>query len=68
MTEMYKIVSGKYDTAVTPRVTKKHSYIMRGNDRDVVKCGCLGMRMLNWVIYRCRCGHISAFYPFHGRR
>jgi len=25
MTEMYKILSGKYDTAVTPRVRKEHS-------------------------------------------
>jgi len=29
---MYKILSGKYDTAVTPRVTREHSYIKRVND------------------------------------
>jgi len=32
MIEMYKILSGKYDTAVTPRVMSEQSYIMRGND------------------------------------
>jgi len=32
MTEMYKILSRKYDTAVTPRVTREHSYITGGND------------------------------------
>jgi len=32
MIEMYKILSGKYYTAVTPRVAREHSYIMRGND------------------------------------
>jgi len=33
MIEMCKILlSGKYDTAVTPRVTREHSYITRGND------------------------------------
>jgi len=30
MIEMYKIVSGKYDTAVSPRVRREHSYITRG--------------------------------------
>jgi len=30
--EMYKILAGKYDTAVIPRVTKEHNYITRGND------------------------------------
>jgi len=29
---MYKILSGKYDTAVTPRVRREHSYIARRND------------------------------------
>jgi len=29
---VYKILPGKYDTAVTPRVTREHSYIMRGSD------------------------------------
>jgi len=32
MTEMYKILLGKYDTVVTTRVTMEHSYITRGND------------------------------------
>jgi len=32
MIEMYKILPGKYDTAVTSRVTREHSYISRGND------------------------------------
>jgi len=32
MTEMYKILSGKYDTAVTPRVMREHSYIKRGQN------------------------------------
>jgi len=30
MIEKYKLLSGKYDTAVTPRVTREHSYITRG--------------------------------------
>jgi len=37
MTEMYKILSGKCDTAVTPRVTKEHSYITRVNDLRLEK-------------------------------
>jgi len=37
MIEKYKILSGKYDTAVTPRVTRKHSYITRGNDLRLEK-------------------------------
>jgi len=37
MTEMYKILSGKYDTAVTSRLMKEHSYIMRGNDLGLEK-------------------------------
>jgi len=37
MIEMYKILSGKYDTAVTPRVTREHSYITRGNDLRLEK-------------------------------
>jgi len=31
MIEMYKILSGKYDTVVTLGVTRKHSHITRGN-------------------------------------
>jgi len=37
MIEMYKIVSGKYDTAITPRVTWEHSYITRENDLRLEK-------------------------------
>jgi len=37
MIKMYKILSGKYDTAVTPRVTREHSYITRGNDLRLEK-------------------------------
>jgi len=32
MIEMYKILSGKYDTAVIPRVNREYSSITRGND------------------------------------
>jgi len=39
MIEMYKILSGKYDTAVTSRVTREHSYITRGNDLRLEKSG-----------------------------
>jgi len=34
---VYKILSGKYDTAVAPRVTREHSYITRGNDLGLKK-------------------------------
>jgi len=37
MIEMYKILSGKYDTAVTPRVTREHRYMMRENDLKLEK-------------------------------
>ena len=30
--EMYKILSGKYDTALTPQVNREYSSITRGND------------------------------------
>jgi len=30
--EMYKILSGKYDTAVTPQVSRQYDSITRGND------------------------------------
>ena len=32
MIEMYKILSGKYDTAVTPRVNREYCSITTGND------------------------------------
>ena len=32
MIEMYKILSGKYETAVTPRFIREYSSITRGND------------------------------------
>jgi len=37
MIEMYKILSGKCDASVTPRVTREQSYITRGNDRRLEK-------------------------------
>ena len=37
MTEMYKILSGKYDTAVIPRVNREYSSIARGNDLRLQK-------------------------------
>jgi len=37
MIEMYKILSGKYDTAVTPRVNRDYSCITRGNDLRLLK-------------------------------
>jgi len=37
MIEMYKILSGKYDTAVTPRVNREYSSITRGNDLRLQK-------------------------------
>jgi len=37
MIEMYKISSGKYDTAATPRVTREQSYITRGSDLRLEK-------------------------------
>jgi len=39
MIEMYKIIglSRKYGTAVTPQVTREHSYITRGNDLRLEK-------------------------------
>jgi len=35
--EMYKILSGKYDTAVTPWVNREYSSITRGNDLRLQK-------------------------------
>ena len=37
MIEMYKILSGKYDTAVTPRVNREYSSTTRGNDLRLQK-------------------------------
>jgi len=37
MIEMYKILPGKYDTAVISRVTREHSYITRGHDLRLEK-------------------------------
>jgi len=37
MIEMYKILFEKYDTAVSPRVTREHRYITRGNDLRLEK-------------------------------
>jgi len=37
MIEMYKILSGKYDTAVIPRVNREYSSITRGNDLRLQK-------------------------------
>ena len=34
---MYKILSGKYDTAVTPRVNREYSSITRENDLRLQK-------------------------------
>jgi len=35
--EMYKILSGKYDTAVIPQVNREYSSITRGNDLRLQK-------------------------------
>ena len=35
--EMYKILSGKYDIAVTPRVNRDYNSITRGNDLRLQK-------------------------------
>jgi len=32
MIEIYKIVAGKYDTAVSPKLEKVENYITTGND------------------------------------
>jgi len=37
MIKMYKILSEKYDTTVTPRVTRELSYITKGNDLRLKK-------------------------------
>jgi len=37
MIEMYKILSGKYDTALIPRVNREHGSITRGNDLRLQK-------------------------------
>jgi len=37
MIEMYKILSGKYDTAVIPRVNREYSSITRGNNLRLQK-------------------------------
>jgi len=37
MIEMYKILSGKYDTAVIPRVNREYSSITRVNDLRLQK-------------------------------
>jgi len=37
MIEMYKILSGKYDTALVPRVNREHSSITRENDLRLQK-------------------------------
>jgi len=37
MIEMYKILSGNYDTCVTARGTREHSYTMTGNDLKLQK-------------------------------
>jgi len=37
MTEMYKILSGKYDTALIPRVNREDGSITRGNDLRLQK-------------------------------
>ena len=37
MIEMYKILSGKYDIAVTPRVNRDYNSITRGNDLRLQK-------------------------------
>jgi len=34
---MYKILSGKYDTALIPRVNREHGSITRGNDLRLQK-------------------------------
>ena len=34
---MYKILSGKYDTALTPQVNREYSSITRGNDLRLQK-------------------------------
>ena len=34
---MYKILSGKYDTAVIQRVNREYSFITRGNDLRLQK-------------------------------
>jgi len=37
MIELYKILSGKYDTAVIPQVDREYSSITRGNDLRLLK-------------------------------
>ena len=37
MIEMYKILPGKYDIAVTPQVNPEYSFITRGNDLRLQK-------------------------------
>jgi len=37
MIELYKILSGKYDTAVIPQVDRVYSSITRGNDLRLLK-------------------------------
>ena len=37
MIEMYKILSGKYDTALIPRVNREHGSITRGSDLRLQK-------------------------------
>ena len=43
MIEMYKILSGKYDTALIPRVNREHGSITRGNDLRLQKAIVLRM-------------------------
>jgi len=37
MIDMYKILSGKYDTALIPRVNREYGSITRGNDLTLQK-------------------------------
>ena len=39
MIVMYKILSGKYDTVLTPRVNRDYSSVTRGNDLRLQKSG-----------------------------
>ena len=48
MIEMYKILSGKYDTAITPRVNREYSSITRGNDLRLQKTRVTNRALNNW--------------------
>jgi len=56
MIEMYKILSGKYDVAVTPRVNRDYSSVTRGNDLRLQKTRVTGKTSIT--------GHLEYLFPF----